>query len=74
MEEQTADEYRDLFLLGVSGTVSQYWKHLTEGHDAPKGSAEDYLGLLVDRVRRHPKARADNSTSAASPSYAWYSW
>jgi hypothetical protein len=52
MEEQTEDEFRDVFLQFVSKTVSDYWAHVTEGHAAPAASAEDYLRLLVERIRR----------------------
>jgi hypothetical protein len=53
MEEQTEDEFRDVFLQFVSRAVSDYWAHMTEGHAAPAASsAEDYLRLLVERIRR----------------------
>ena len=53
MEEQTEDEFRDVFLQFVSKAVSDYWAHVTEGHALPAASAEDYLRWLVERNRRN---------------------
>ena len=57
MEKQTEDEYRAVFLHFVSRALSDYWLHRTKGHDPPRVSAEDYLGLLVERVLHGEPAR-----------------
>ena len=51
MEQQTEDEFREVFLQFVSHAVSDYWAHVTEGHAAPAASSEDYLRWRVGRIR-----------------------
>jgi hypothetical protein len=51
-EEPKAHDWRPIFIYCLSDAVSDYWSHVTEGHPAPPGSAEDYLSWLVRRMQR----------------------
>jgi hypothetical protein len=51
-EMQQGDEYHEAFIFVVSTNVSRCWSHLTEGHQRPWASSEDYLTWLVKRIKR----------------------
>jgi hypothetical protein len=56
-EEPRAHDWRGAFTHVLSNAASEYWSHLTEGHTAPPGSAEDYLRWLVLRMQRRRPSR-----------------
>jgi hypothetical protein len=43
---------RELLQWIVSFAASKYWTHVTMGHVAPRGSSDEYLRGLVERVQR----------------------
>jgi hypothetical protein len=43
---------RELLQRNVSFTASKFWAHVTTGHVAARGSSDEYLRGLVERVQR----------------------
>jgi hypothetical protein len=50
-EEEVVDRREGLRSL-ASLMASKYWDHVTTGHVAPRGSSDEYLRGLVERVQR----------------------